>query len=174
MPTKYKEGAFARVWLDGDAAVKVTRDESDVAGLLDTQDIQHVVRVRDAWKLQDSAIDATGRPVDVFAVRMERLGSLPEAQSEWLSWMPRRLLTEQGGYDFAKRKLADKCGLAKAGDECQKFTSDVVDTFAELNRRGISWRDAHVKNVGVDRAGVWKIVDLGASGKGLSKKLPII
>jgi len=178
-------GMFACAWErkpGSQEVVKITRDSDDVAGLLTLRGHPRVAAVREAYRLERSGKSlepgSEGRSVPVYAIVTERLGSLPLDVGEMLDLIPTDKL--QRDYHEAERRHRVKQFRAspevrsdidrvcvRQGQEwaetCSTFLHEVVDTQEDLARRGIVFLDTHAGNIGRDREGRWKILDLGNS-----------
>lgn len=167
---------------DPNKVVKVTVDAEDASGLIGAQDVEHVARVFDAWRLKqpvrvkpgqaDSGRFVHGywlreRPIEApaFALVVERLKPVPKEDKRWMAKVLGIVMRKYG--DVSEEELVRACPRSKAKREaaakCFIFAGEVADTARELQDYGAEWRDAHVGNIGIDRDGKWKILDLGLS-----------
>jgi hypothetical protein len=172
---------------DPSKVVKVTVDAEDVSGLIGSQDVEHVARVYDSWQLAQGVRTVASRakqedrswmsrpwgagpsPAGVkhpaYAVVVERLKPVPKEDKRWMAKVL-SVVTRRHG-NVSEEELVKACPRSKAKREeaakCFIFAGEVADTARELQDYGAEWRDAHVGNIGIDRDGKWKILDLGLS-----------
>jgi hypothetical protein len=187
-PEKLGCGAFACAWATDKAYVtKITRDATDVAGMLRAQGLLQVAEVKHAWELSRAAYDERGKaiPDQTWAMRVERLRPLNQDEKNRLG--PRLRAVGDAfdkvaqGYRGPKasfripQKTLERLNKSCRDKKCTRFLLDVAEAYTELYRRGILWRDMHTGNIGIARDGRWKILELGArSGVCLRRKLPVL
>jgi hypothetical protein len=176
-------GSFACTYLTRDRVVKITRDPSDVAGLIRAQPHPRVVRVaRPRYELIAAGREAhSERPVRVFALVEERLYKPKPHVQAWVARMfpfarpggPLEVDARVYGRPTAelKRAIASSVCQLPPSSACTQFVDEFTTTWAQLARKGVPFRDVHQGNVMVDAQGFWKIVDLGLVGTALEKHM---
>lgn len=122
--------------------VKITRDKTDVAGLVRAKG-KGAPKVYHAYKLPGSGL---------HALVVEKLKLLPR---EWDSTIA----------CFRRVKGRGRCCDLPGGQArtCKKMLRDLSSAYDALARKGIKVRDIHGGNVGRDAKGRWKFLDLGQS-----------
>jgi len=207
-------GVFACVFehTDPRKIVKITRDPSDVAGLLQGQGLAQVPKVYASHKLvgrpwwttprvkTESWQTWPDRP-EAFALVIEKLRVFSGAEkSKWAKRIFRLRHLQKQADEKCKsaasgattipllpegRKTCAKLGrsgdLAKAvcpknpraeAKDCYTHMMQLIAIRAALAKRGIDWTDVHAGNIGVDKNGRWKVLDLGASTTRLTVEPP--
>lgn len=147
---------------DTDRVVKLTTDPRDVANLTAAQGSRYAVRVDAVYRLPQGGRRGPhydeSTPVPLFAVVAERLTKLPSeiryASRPWR--VAEGVLREHAG-----RPTACKLVAMEASDT--RLCEDVVKAFVDLRRHGVEWEDRHGGNVGIDRHGNLKVLDMGAA-----------
>jgi len=173
-------GAFACAWARGEngTVVKITRDRDDVANMIQAQGHARVLKVYEAYALEGAGTSlerkTKGRRVPVYAMVVERVKPFPPASKGILKKLPLKQMEE----DYRKRKVPRAkfavsnatrfkvdaaCDAVTQKKPCQQLLHELVDTYEDLARQGIVWLDMHPGNLGTDREGRWKILDLGNS-----------
>lgn len=178
-------GVFACVFQhkDPDKVVKITHDESDVAGLIAANMEgyglskaipapkvfdKHALGSR-AWWTKYKSPSAYFKPwattPRAFALELEKLETLPPKEKKLWS---RRL-----GVMKRENDLAKIC--PKRGDPyCVADVEALQDLRNDLADRGVDWTDMHGGNIGKTIDGLWKVLDLGASKTHLDEDLPVL
>ena len=205
--------AFAHT--DPDKIVKITRDPSDVAGLLQGQGLPQIPRVYDSHRLVGRPRWVTPRqrtskwrqwPDDpeAYAIVVERLRPLTgNEKSTWNRRIQRMRLFQNAierrdveravasgpttvllpSTPKAARERFTIGGMAKAvcpkrpareAQSCQLRVRELNKMSADLRERGVEWSDIHAGNIGVDKHGRWKAIDVGASTTPLTTRLPAL
>jgi hypothetical protein len=194
---------------DADKIVKITRDSSDVAGLLRGQGLPQVPKVYKSNQLASRPWWVTPRQrteryqqwpnrdqLEAYAVVVEKLHTLSGAEkSTWNKRIKRMQLfnldaqwaarqAEQGTNTQPERKAPPTIGdMAKAvcpkkpereAASCQLRVRELNRMSEDLRSRGIEWTDIHAGNIGADKKGRWKALDLGASPTRLDTELPLL
>jgi hypothetical protein len=210
-------GVFACVFAHADPnkVVKITRDPSDVAGLVQGQGLPQVPKLYEQHKLAHPPRWTTPRrrehswqewpdQPEAYALVVERLRPLTGAEkSKWnqrirrmLRWkqdQARKEEIERGEAPTIPANLAPRskiklkdatvgelaravCPKAPARETaaCQLRVRELNKMHADLLSRGIDWLDMHAGNIGVDKRGRWKALDLGASPTPLREEPPIL
>jgi hypothetical protein len=154
-------------------AVKFTRDPEDVAALLEAQDTDVVPRVYDVYKIKNGGKSLkTGAETPVYALVVEKLKTFTPAEREAidqeLSSVPdvmREVETGQAG------SIREAC---QAAEDCGPITQQVAEAAYTLRQAGIEWSDIHSGNIGMDKHGTVKILDLGITGTQLKEQPKIL
>lgn len=168
-------GVFACAYALGKSkVVKFTRDQDDVAALLEAQNTGVVPKIYEVYKLkQGGEMPDPAKPylspqdVPVFALVLERLKTLPVPKRKILDAVLYQTPDVVGGY--ATRE--DVC--ASAGPEAP-ICEQVVDVAKKLDEIGIKWSDVHAGNIGLDRKGNVKALDLGVSKTELKRRIDVL
>jgi len=138
--------------------IKFTRDSEDVAALLQAQPTGVVPKVSRVFKLNSEGFNEHEEATTVYAIELERLKPFTPADRERLDEeLP--YLNDVGRYgapDTAKEFCADR--------ECSPIAEQTVDAILKLRAAGIEWSDVHSGNIGLDKNGKVKVLDLGVSG----------
>lgn len=182
--------------------VKFTSDPEDVAGMVANKH-KHIAKVKAAYYLPGVASaenpnDGGGEyshDADVYAMIVERLEDLTPAEDRVL----RRFgvfdplynnFRNHYGVDQNPRRPDPKynvpirlhdnmvraaCPMATddGGDECADFASGIIELHEWLGKRGFNWVDIHPGNIRRTKRGVWKVIDLGLSGKA-PESIPVL
>jgi hypothetical protein len=208
-------GVFACVFehKDPGKVVKITRDPSDVAGLLKGQGLPQVPKVYASHKLAGQPRWTTPRvrqfkwqewpdEPEAFALIVEKLRVLTGSEkSKWQQRIARmhrfkrqeeskrKIIAAGGGKTappdpFAKTKSYTRptiSDMAKAvcpkrplieAASCALRIRELNKMATDLRERGVDWVDIHAGNIGVDKNGRWKAIDLGAATTKLDVDLP--
>lgn len=205
-------GVFACVFehKDPNKVVKITRDPSDVAGLLRGQGLKQVPKVYASHKLIGHPRWTTPREKtsrqqewpeqpEAFALVVEKLRVL--SGSEKAKWnrqikhllrfqvqeeQKRKIIAAGGGRTApampdAKTKPYHRPMPADAAravcskkpiDDCEARMKELIKMKADLLARGIDWQDMHAGNIGLDKNGRLKALDLGASPTPMDRDVP--
>ncbi len=202
-------GVFACAFqhADADKIVKITRDPSDVAGLLQGQGLAQVPKVYKSNQLTSRPWWVTPRRrtwqqwperegLAAYAVVVEKLRTLTGTEkSTWnkricrmqsfakdASWAARQAARGTGTQPERKapptigdmaRSVCPKRPQAEA-KSCQLRVRELNKMSEDLRSRGIEWTDIHAGNIGADKKGRWKALDLGASTTTLDTELPLL
>jgi hypothetical protein len=201
-------GVFACVFQhpDPDKVVKITRDESDVAGLIQGQGAQ-VPKLYERFKLTSQARWVTPReryhPMqewptqpEAYTLIVEKLDVLTGSEkAKWNQRIKRMrrfqdaatlpvenkrpidpyAKTETRGRQPTIGEMAKVICPKKPRQEAQTCNLRVreLNKIAEdLQAKGVDWSDIHAGNIGVDKNGRWKALDLGAFTTPLQTALP--
>ncbi len=164
--------------------MKITRDASDVAGLMQAQGSRSAPRVFTAVKLASwtrwaapkrfpDVIHANPyapapprRPAQVAAYGMvvERLRPLPPKFRRWVNRMGQTLARNRR---VLFQDLARECPKKKDRFACLRGAKRLMDMQDDLVDYGIELKDVHYGNIGIGEDGRWKALDLGqAAGTG--------
>ncbi len=171
-------GTFACVYPVGDRVVKITRDREDADAMVAAQGIAGVAKVYGAHELRQAGTDdRTGKPVDLYALEVERLKPLPENVrrdlNPALQVLRRGLLNYAQAYKGPPSALSlpalpamarAACRKASGVGACQRLLEDVGEAFVDMAKIGIVWQDIHARNIALDKQGHAKVIDLGFSG----------
>ena len=187
---------------DPDKIVKITRDPSDVAGLIQGQGLAQVPKLYASHKLTGQPRWTTPRrrteswqkwpdQPSAFALVVEKLYVMTGAEkSKWNQRIRRmqrfqelaeRQQNATGSKTTPGRKPITIGDMAKAvcpkkpiaeAARCSLRMRELNKMSADLQSRGIDWQDMHAGNIGSDNKGRWKALDLGASPTTLDTDLP--
>lgn len=176
-------GAFACAFESPhpDRVVKVTRDSSDVAGLLAAQATGVVPKVYRVFELKQGARvrhadRAQGTRVRAYAIEVERVRPLAQTTTNQnaLRWVYEEVEGTRGHIDVAEASTRVAGLLARQAspcdDDCRRLVFDTLETVNVLRRAGINWHDVHAGNVGHDVSGKLKVIDLGISNAELREQ----
>jgi hypothetical protein len=163
--------------------VKITRDESDAMGTILAQQrgVPNTVDVHAVFRLTSPIIWRTfARPGPYalkpfwdmrrpYAMVVERLAPLDKHWTRRVNCAEKLLyfaLRSRGpqGLMLTKSevKRLRKCCPADAEQQsCRRGIFDITRTYLGLARAGMPWADMSRPNIGVDRRGRWKALDLG-------------
>jgi hypothetical protein len=182
-------GVFACVFehTDPSKIVKITRDPSDVAGLLQGQGLAQVPKVYASHKLvgrpwwttprvkTESWQTWPDRP-EAFALVIEKLHVFSGAEKpKWAKRIFRlRRLPKQDVEQHRSATAKSVCPKKPSAEakDCYTHMMQLIAIRAALAKRGIDWTDVHAGNIGVDKNGRWKVLDLGASTTPLTVEPP--
>jgi len=117
------------------------------------------------------------RQVPVYALVVERVKPFPRQADSVLKKLPfDRMLNDLEAHQGPRKKFSvssdarfqvdARCAVGhgpKPEAACKALLHGLVDTYEDLVRKGIVWLDVHPGNLGVDKHGRWKILDLGNS-----------
>ncbi len=153
--------------------IKFTRDGEDVAALLKAQGSGVVPKVFAVYKLaqggrtipQEDAFawgqhgTKEARNVDVYALSVERLRPVSRDEREIVNdeLSNIRMAIEDG------ESQAKYCAN-RDGEACTATELEVFAAMKKLSARGIKWTDMHAGNIGYDKTGKLKVLDLGVTG----------
>lgn len=153
-------GVFACAYALGRAkVVKFTRDRDDVAALLEAQGSGVVPKVYNVFKLKQGGHMAPhDEEVPVYAMTLERLKTL--------SSVPARKALDEA--------LFSDPPCRGHGPEVAKICFRTLDVQRKLGALGIDWGDVHSGNIGVDRAGHVKALDLGLTNTQLKQRIDVL
>lgn len=176
--------------------VKFTRDSEDVAALLKAQKTDVVPKVHAVYKLKQGgrttpvADFVTNRKedprhVDVYALVIDRLRTVPGSEREQEDGDLMRLHDAVDSVTHDRKPLTIKnvCtrvasyldeGEAGPYDGCTTTQALVLDAIGKLRKIGINWTDFHAGNIGYDKAGRLKVLDLGVTKTALEKEPEIL
>ena len=162
-------GVFACAYALGKSkVVKFTRDQDDVAALLEAQPLGVVPKVYNVYKLkQGGTIKPHDEEVPVFALVLERLKPLSVPRRKILDAVLYQTPDVVAGYSTRE----DVCGAA--GPEAS-VCEQTVDIAQKLKDIGIDWSDVHAGNIGIDRKGNVKALDLGVSQTELKRRIDVL
>jgi len=191
-----------------DRIVKITRDPSDVAGLIQGQGLPQVPKIYEAHRLAGQPWWATPRRrtqrwqewperPEAFALIVERLRPLTGVEKATWNKRIKRMLRFQENVALRQKATSRSVTLpfahtryakpptigdmaksvcpsrpAAEAENCQLRVRELNKMSAALRARGIEWMDIHAGNIGVDKKGRWKALDLGASTTPLQTELP--
>jgi len=185
-------GTFACVWpRDDGKIVKITKDRDDIEGLMAAKGMGRVVAAHKLYELPGAGTDRkTGKTIDLYAAVVEKLEPLKRVQRKAMAKpleearliMLKRAQAHQGSHkDFTtssdvKDKIVAKACPRKGSQQkwCPGFIREFADLFTGLFQRGIAWQDAHTGNIGLDKNGKWKALDLGYSGTQRRTEIPAL
>ena len=179
-------GVFACAYTSPDEskAVKFTRDSEDVAALLKAQKTGVVPKIYKVFKLKQGGRTLRERdpftrreiePQDtpVYALVMEKLRTIPSDEREMLDeTLPGIRSVAQGkisASDFCEQQQHEDGGIG-----CGDVETDVINAVEKLKRAGITWEDIHSGNIGYDRSGALKVLDLGLTKTELKRRIKIL
>lgn len=192
-------GATAKVWVhDKNTIVKITRDPDDVAALLSSQGLSHVVKVHKAYELDNAGRTKKGNPIRVWAIIAEKLQPTTPKYNVWIERGFERVRPMLVNYaNQYIKSVGDDRGLLRGfkvpqkfknvipticenipqtdadNRSCQRFVTELGDTFESLVKRGIVWNDIHSGNIALSR-GTWKAIDLGFSDAPFETRVPML
>jgi hypothetical protein len=169
-------GVFACAYAAGPRkVVKFTRDRDDVAALLEAQSTGVVPKVYSAFKLKQTG-EMTGRNEDkpwltpqdptVYALVLERLKTLSVPQRKALDERLYQAPNVIGG----AMTTDDMC----RGSGEYQICAETVMVVRKLRNAGIDWRDIHAGNIGIDRKGHVKALDLGLTSTELKQRIDVL
>lgn len=208
-------GVFACVFphADPDKVVKITRDPSDVAGLIAGQGAQ-VPKLYHSYKLTTPVRWTTPRrrteryqewpdEPEAFALVLERLRPFvgPERRL-WQRRISRMADFKRRAVSAARAEAQREAAPSQAptvrarvatwkpptlrdmtravcprrpkaeAQSCELRIRELDKIYLDLRARGVEWTDMHAGNIGVDRRGRWKALDVGATDTPLDTTLP--
>lgn len=145
--------------------VKFTRDSEDVAALLEAQKLDVVPKVYETYKLRDGghAIN-TDEETPVYALVVERLKQIPPAERIELDEQLPMIPDVVGGYE----SIDNYCAFNS------KIACETAKAAIKLKEAGIAWEDVHSGNIGLDKNGNVKVLDLGVTGTQLKEQPKIL
>lgn len=156
-------GVFACAWpRNRTTVVKITNDQSDVASLIKANHagVKGVPKLYKVWKLMSPRHNPRGVPNQSYGMIVERLYPHPAAKNIYCI------------RDSADAEEAKVNCCHPTDKDCLKLATQITTTGEELLDLGIRVRDLHEENIGVDRKGNWKILDMGLTTTPLTEKLP--
>lgn len=167
-------GVFACAYDRADGkVVKFTRDSEDVAALIAAQKSGVVPKLYSVHKLGKGSAGRRykdGEPVPVYAMVVEKLRTIPKEQDDAQKLSDRI-------YAAVNRAVVDgeggpsDCNKRDGGDTVCK----TVEAAERLKRKtGITWDDAHAGNIGFDKKGRLKILDLGLTRTQLKEQPAVL
>jgi hypothetical protein len=158
--------------------VKFTRDSEDVAALLEAQKTGVVPKVFATYTLKDGGHSVkTDDHTPVYALVVEKLKTFTPAERE--------AIDDEIGVVRAMVKAVDSGKVGSIAEACQKvrdedgydcgpITQETAEATLKLKQAGIDWNDVHSGNIGLDRNGNIKILDLGITGTQLKEQPKIL
>lgn len=165
--------------------VKFTRDAQDVAALLEAQKTGVVAKVYAVYKLARPGRTiptrdpftmrvSDARDVPVYALVVERLRTVPSDEREAVDdelLAIRDQVVDQGmsPNDFCDAQR-DEDGNTGCGD----VQVAALRIYEKLKAAGISWNDMHAGNIGYDKNGRMKVLDLGLTDTELKHEPEIL
>lgn len=172
--------------------VKVTTDPSDIAALRAGQGHKRVVKLFAAYKLPSDE-----RNRKFYAAITERLRRPSPQIEQYAATMRNEKRFLRDNFDVARASNGELpfgakyimrqhyreslrksvCGaFPHSSKSCRRFVSDVIRVHEHLGRRGFNFFDVHPHNIGADRLGTWKFLDVGYSSDGPvnTKKVPVL
>jgi hypothetical protein len=166
------------------AVVKFTRDSEDVAALLQAQRTGVVPKITKVYKLGQGGrtmperipgmySQPSPRDVPVYALVMERLRTIPLNQQSDLN-------IELGVLGMLLRRGASTKGLCSVIEQddgsvgCTDLQRTVIAAYDKLAKRGIFWEDIHAGNIGYDKTGKLKVLDLGLTQTELKRRIKVL
>lgn len=167
-------GNFACAYpLGKDKVVKITTDPSDVGALQRAQGLPGVPVLYRAFRLKTPE---GGR----YAMVLERLRTLSKgrryawrtaiacAREQGAGTANQKLYPEQPETNSCCELIHDKHWLPDISEQgkCRRMVHEVVAAKAALKEQGIRFTDWTPNNIGQDKHGRWKILDLGVTGRG--------
>lgn len=170
-------GVFACAYETSDPGkvVKFTRDAEDVAALLEAQKLGVVPKVYKTYELfnQGESVE-TGETKPVYALVVEKLKPFSPAEREVLD---EQMFSVNDILSELKRdpemSVAEAC-VGMTGNECDTITRQTIEAAQKLRANGIRWDDIHSGNIGLDKKGDVKVLDLGITGTQLKKAPQIL
>lgn len=156
-------GVFACAWpRNRTTVVKITNDQSDVASLIKANraGVKGVPKLYKVWKLMSPRHNPHGVPNQSYGMIVERLYPHPAAKNIYC-------------VRYAANAKAAQVGCCPPTDkDCLKLAAQMSRTIKDLLDLGIRVRDLHEDNIGVDRKGNWKILDMGLTTTPIDENLP--
>lgn len=166
-------GVFACAYgtRDPDKIVKFTRDSEDVAALLEAQELGVVPKVFATYKLKDGGHSIkTDDETPVYALVVERLKTFSPVEREILDNELHQVRDLIEAPD-----IRDACSTIRDdGGDCSAITQQTAEAARKLREAGIDWSDIHSGNIGLDKQGNVKILDLGITGTQLKEQPKIL
>ena len=143
-------------------AVKFTRDPEDVAALLEAQKTGLAPEVFDVYKIQHGGhFIQSDEETPVYALALEQLSTFTPAERSALN----QEFNEVRGKPNACQDESDDCG---------PIVRQTMETARKLKAAGIDWGDIHAGNIGLDRIGNVKVLDLGLTSSQLTQEPKIL
>lgn len=167
-------GVFACAYASGPhKVVKFTRDSEDVAALLEAQKTGVVPKVYDVFKLKDGGHSInTDDETPVYAMTIERLRTLP--RDERIRMDQEEISQAFAVIDNVKSGQSPSVDAACAEQECGPIARETAQAALALHDAGIDWTDIHAGNIGFDRKGRVKVLDLGLTSTQLKAEPKIL
>lgn len=170
--------------------VKLTRDSEDVAALLKAQKTGVVPKIHAVYKLKQGGRTTpvedsftlrreAPRHVDVYAMVVDRLQIAPTDERYAMDIEMSNLRTAMDRTEKAGELITVKNVCPKVEDDdgepgCTTLQTNVIDAYERLAKIGIDWRDMHSGNIGYDKRGKLKVLDLGVTKTELEKEPEIL
>jgi hypothetical protein len=148
--------------------VKFTRDSEDVAALLAAQDTGAVAKVYEAYRLAQNGETVPDRDlappfandvteVPVYALVVERLRTIPLLERKPVEAELHEIFSKVIKKDLPPERFC----ATRRGDGCSEVQIGVLSAYERLSDAGIVWKDIHAGNIGYDKKGNLKVLDLG-------------
>lgn len=154
--------------------VKFTRDPEDVAALLEAQPLKVVPKVHAVYTLKEpgESLDS-GEETAVYALVVERLRPF---QGDERATIDTEIYQVPDMIEEVRRheQPSLKAACEARGDECGPITLQTAEAAMKLQKAGIEWTDVHAGNIGLDKKGRVKILDLGVTGTQLREQPKIL
>jgi hypothetical protein len=155
-------------------AVKFTRDPEDVAALLEAQPLKVTPKIHAVYTLKEpgESLD-TGEETPVYALVVERLKPFQGDERATIDdeiYQVRDMISEVRRHEYPNLKKACEA----RGDACGPITLQTAKAAMKLKKAGIEWTDVHAGNIGLDKRGNVKILDLGVTGTQLREQPKIL
>jgi hypothetical protein len=153
--------------------VKFTRDSEDVAALLEAQDTDVVPKVYASYKIKDGGHSIrTDEETPVYALVVEKLKTFTPAEREALDAELHQVSDLMREVDTGEaNSIAEAC---ESREQCSPITRQTAEAAYALRHAGIEWSDIHSGNIGMDKHGNIKILDLGITGTQLKEEPKIL
>ena len=164
MPKPLGCGSFGCVYpsRDPDKVVKITGDRADAVLMAEAQGIPGIATLYHSHRLKGTQ----GVLGPYYAMVMEKLRPFPEeAENRWHEVMSciQGTPTNQNVVEECCEGWANAYLQPKDKPHCPKFAIQMSRTLAALYKRDIGHGDFHAGNVGQDKHGNWKILDMGST-----------
>jgi len=156
---------------DPDKVVKITRDPEDVAALIKAQKTDVVPRLYAAYTLGSDPAGKghstkTGEQTPAYALVVERLRTLDEDDVDNYS---------SDIFGAVNDYLSGDMDLDEVEANYNDLGFQAAQAAGKLKKAtGIKWTDAHGGNIGFDKNGNLKILDLGITKTALKRKPRIL
>jgi|SRR5215469_12769380 len=151
-----------------DKVVKFTRDAEDVAALLEAQPTGLVPKVFETYQLKSPGhAIGSDKETPVYAMVVEKLQTF--TPSERMALEP-----ELDHVYTAVKHHEDPTMICEDRATCSPITRQVAEAAQELQEAGIRWLDIHSGNIGMDKNGNVKVLDLGVTGTQLKEQPQIL
>lgn len=163
---------------DPTKVVKITADATDVGAMQRAQGLPRVPTLYGVYRLTSPTWwGRTLRPTSsrgprVFAMVVERLRPLSDAtQKRFDEAMGCIRKHARRGTDPADSARAC-CFVGRAWGlsqrdipSCRRLAADLTEAVKDFGSVDLNIRDLHTGNIGIDKKGRWKVLDLGISGE---------